>query len=307
MAEQGKTREEMLEEIRVLRQKEALLQIVLDNLPIGIALNSVDPEVRFEYMNDNFPAIYRTTREKLVSPDAFWEAVYRDKEFRETIRKRVMEDIASGVPERMQWTDVPISLKGEEPVFISAKNIPVPGAHLMVSTVQDTTERKIAEDRIKASEEYLDRIINVLGDPVFVKDSQHRFILVNDAECALAGRSREEMLGKTDYDFFPKEQVDVFWAKDEALLMTGKENINEEEITDAEGNKRTIVTKKNLFVDRQGNRFIVGIIRDITERKRLELESRERLRELEIYFKASMGREERIIELKQEVDRLKKR
>lgn len=90
-------------------------------------------------------------------------------------------------------------------------------------------------DTLESPGDFLEKIINYIGDPIFVKDSQHRLILVNDAECALAGRTREDLLGKTDYDFFPKEQVDVFWQKDDEVLETGKENINEEEITDAHG------------------------------------------------------------------------
>jgi PAS domain S-box-containing protein len=104
-------------------------------------------------------------------------------------------------------------------------------------------------------------------------------VLVNDAECILAGRSREQILGRSDYDFFPAEQVDVFWEKDELVFETGEENINEEEITDAQGNKRVILTKKRLYRDRDGNQYIVGIIRDITERKQAEeaLSARERM------------------------------
>ncbi|MBU1214664.1 MAG: PAS domain S-box protein [Gammaproteobacteria bacterium] len=51
-----------------LRESEAFTKAVLDNLPVGIAVNSVDPSVTFHYMNDNFPAIYRTSRDKLADP-----------------------------------------------------------------------------------------------------------------------------------------------------------------------------------------------------------------------------------------------
>ena len=154
-------------------------------------------------------------------------------------------------------------------------------------------QRKKLEAELQDSKDYLNKIINSISDPIFVKDSEHRLVLVNDAECILAGRSREELIGKTDYDFFPKEQVDIFWQKDDEVLETGRENINEEEITDALGNKRVIVTKKTLYIDKAGNRFIVGILRDMTERKRseqalqkdhngLEIRIRERTSELEI-------------------------
>lgn len=137
---------------------------------------------------------------------------------------------------------------------------------------RDITERKKAEEALLDSKEYLNRIINSIGDPIFVKDKQHRFVMVNDAECRLAGRSREELLGKSDYDFFPKEQVNTFWEKDELVLRTGIENVNEEQITDSEGNIRTIITKKTLYTDKAGEKFIVGVVRDITDRMRTENE-----------------------------------
>ena len=132
-----------------LRESESFVKTVLDNLPIGIAVNSVDPTVTFDYMNDNFPKFYRTTREKLADPDAFWSAVYEEPAFREEMKKRVLDDFASGNPERMSWVDVPITRKGEETAFISARNIPIPDKPLTISTVWDVTERKRAEEEIR--------------------------------------------------------------------------------------------------------------------------------------------------------------
>jgi PAS domain-containing protein len=97
-----------------------------------------------------------------------------------------------------------------------------------------SAKQKKAGDTSQAPVDFLEKILNYIRDPIFVKDSNHRLILVNDAECDLAGHTREGLMGKTDYDFFPKEQVDIFWQKDDEVLETGKENINEEEITDAQ-------------------------------------------------------------------------
>ena len=105
---------------------------------------------------------------------------------------------------------------------------------------------------------------------MFVKDSRHLFVLVNDAFCAFLGRSREELLGKSDFDFFPRDQAEVFWAKDDAVLRTGQADINEELITDRMGRVRTILTKKTLYTNPRGEKFIVGTITDITERKQAE-------------------------------------
>ncbi len=129
-----------------LRESEAFIRAVMDNLPLGIAVNSVDPAVRFSYMNDKFPALYRTTREALADDDMFWSAVYEDPEFREQIRQRVLADCASGDPARMVWEDVPLTRKGEETRYVSARNIPVPEKNLAISTVWDVTEyRRLVE------------------------------------------------------------------------------------------------------------------------------------------------------------------
>ena len=136
---------------------------------------------------------------------------------------------------------------------------------------KEVEERRQAEEASRESKEFLDKIVNSTSDPIYVMDRRHRYVLANDALCALAGRNCEDILGRTDYDFFHKEQVDVFWEKDEAVFETGEENENEEEITDANGSTLTVVTKKSLYTDRQGNKFVVGIIRNITRRKEAEL------------------------------------
>lgn len=117
------------------------------------------------------------------------------------------------------------------------------------------------------SKETLESIINAVADPIFVKDRKHNWVLLNDACCKFIGHAREELIGKSDYEFFPKKEADVFWEKDEAVFRTGRENLNEESFTDANKIVHTIVTKKNLFVDNKKNPFIVGVIRDITDLK----------------------------------------
>lgn len=133
-------------------ENEQFLYNILDNLPIGIAVNTVAPDVKFTYVNDNFLRMYRVTRQELEDPDAFWEAVYNDPVFREELKKRVREDCASGDLERMQWNDIPIRRDGEETTYISARNIPIKDNQLMMSTVWDVTERKNIEEQFLHSQ-----------------------------------------------------------------------------------------------------------------------------------------------------------
>ena len=111
---------------------------------------------------------------------------------------------------------------------------------------------------------FFERILNSVADPIFVKDRAHRMILVNDALCALVGRSREEILGRTDREYLSGEQVDIFERQDDLVFETGQENVNEELITDAKGVTHVLVTKKTLAKDADGKPILVGIIRDVT-------------------------------------------
>lgn len=121
--------------------------------------------------------------------------------------------------------------------------------------------------------EYLENIIHSIGDPIFVKDRQHRWVFVNDSFCRFMGYPRFEIIGKSDFDYFPKEQAEVFWQKDEEVFSSGLENMNQEKFTDSKGTEHTIVTKKTRYSDHKGSQFIVGIIRDVTELHNLQQQS----------------------------------
>lgn len=148
-------------------------------------------------------------------------------------------------------------------------------ASLEKRVAERTAQLAEANETLTASEYQLDRIINSVGDPIFVKDRQHRWILLNDAFCSFTGYSREMLIGKSDYDFFPRHEADEFLAGDEIVFNTGKENINEEHVTNAKGIVRTVLTKKTRYIDEKGAAYIVGITRDVTDSKILEAQLRQ--------------------------------
>ncbi len=122
--------------------------------------------------------------------------------------------------------------------------------------------------------DFLNNIINTIDDPVFVKNEKHQWIVVNDAFCNFIGIEREHLLGKSDYDFFPKHEADIFWEKDNKVFAEMGHDENEESITDAKGNKYTISTKKSVFINEGKEKVLVGIIRDITELKNTQQDLR---------------------------------
>ena len=88
------------------------------------------------------------------------------------------------------------------------------------------------------------------------------------------------MLEKSDYEFFPQHEAIVFRQQDQLVFETQQTQENEEEFTDATGNTHFIATKRSLHKDAAGNLFLVGVIRDITQRKLMEDELKRTAAEL---------------------------
>lgn len=145
---------------------------------------------------------------------------------------------------------------------------------ILVATIQDITDNKFAQAEIQNSKLFLEKIINATPIPIFIKDENHNFIILNDAFVSFFNRSREEMLGKSDYAFFPKEEADIFWERDNQVFLAKEENINEETITTSDGLVHTVITKKIALETSNSGLVLVGIIEDITHQREYEKELR---------------------------------
>lgn len=135
--------------------------------------------------------------------------------------------------------------------------------------------RKQAEAALQANQDFLNRVLNSVADPIFVKDQHHRWTMINTAFCNLLGYPREALLGKSDHDFFSKAEAEEFWQWDDYVFASGVEHKQEETLTDRDGNVHVLSTKKLAFTTTTGEKSLVGIVRDITDRKQMEAELRQ--------------------------------
>ncbi len=133
-------------------------------------------------------------------------------------------------------------------------------------------DQKRARDALKESTTFLDSIVENIPDMIFIKDAKElRFVRLNKAGEEIFGHPRESIIGKNDYDFFPREQADFFIAKDREVLA-GKVLLDiPEEPIHAQGQEaRFLHTKKVPIRDAAGNPlYLLGISEDVTERKRV--------------------------------------
>ncbi|MEG4069446.1 CHASE2 domain-containing protein [Microcoleus sp. Pol11C2] len=123
------------------------------------------------------------------------------------------------------------------------------------------------QEELKRSKEFLQSLIDTIPDPIFVKDRNHRWVVLNQAYCRFIGYPLEILTCRTDYELFPQAEAEIFWQQNELVFQTHQPRENEEYFTDAHGITHLIATKRSLHKDAAGNLFLVGAIRDITERQ----------------------------------------
>ncbi|MBD0316718.1 MAG: PAS domain S-box protein, partial [Nitrospiraceae bacterium] len=165
----------------------------------------------------------------------------------------------------------------EYPVEVHVQLVSHEGAHTFLALMYDMTGRLETERQLHHSQALLHSIVTHLPSMVFVKDAASlRFVEFNHAGEDLTGMTREELLGRSDYDFFPKEEADSFTEADRAVLQSKTlQEIPEERIHTRHKGVRILRTKKIPLLDRDGSpQYLLGISEDITERIAVDEELR---------------------------------
>lgn len=165
-----------------------------------------------------------------------------------------------------------------------------------VLSFRDITERKRMEEELKnysehlaemvqqktkelaISERLLQTTIENVPDHVYVKSRERdsnggfKYIYVNDAYHKFHNKTKKQIIGKTNYDLYPKDQAKLFTKEDLELFKKGKSILGPDTtVSDSDGDVHVIQTVKAPIKDQKGIvNYIIGITRDLTERKQLE-------------------------------------
>jgi PAS domain S-box-containing protein len=152
----------------------------------------------------------------------------------------------------------------------------------IVAVVRDVTERRQAEEELQRTANLLWAVADETTDAVFVKDRNGKYLLMNEAAARFVGRSVAEVVGKDDTELFEPDSAQRMMERDRQVMASGRAETVEEVVT-AAGVTRVFQSTKSPYRDGAGNVIgLVGISRDITERKRSEeavRQSEERLRQ----------------------------
>jgi PAS domain S-box-containing protein len=148
----------------------------------------------------------------------------------------------------------------------------------------DITERKAASESLRRTEALLTAVSETTDDAIYVKDLDSRLVMVNPATVRLVGKPLEQILGHTDAEFYDDPAIaHSILEHDRALIRHGEPQVFEETVESPSGH-RIMLSSKVPWRDRDGRIIgIIGISRDITERKRAEqalADSEERYRRI---------------------------
>ena len=254
-----------------LEKSTRLLETVYATAPIGMLFVGLD--LRIVMINQYLAAINgASVAQHLGRPVG---AMLFDDAVRADVERCVRQVLETGLP------IVDIELKGHSGQqrdqlshwIVSYHPIFGPEQQLLgVSGLWlDVSERKRSEAEFRRSKHLFGTIIENIPAMVFVKRADKlSFEMVNRHAELTLGRSREQLLGKTDHDFFPPQQAAAFVSADRKLLATGQMvEIEQEAINTADGTTRHFTTRKVVLRDDAGRAsHVLGVSIDITDRKR---------------------------------------
>jgi len=154
---------------------------------------------------------------------------------------------------------------------VTARETAIKELHAIKANLENEVRARTEEFR--KAQAFASSIIENIPDMIFVKEAKElRFVQFNKAGEELVGYPRSEMIGKNDYDFFPKPQADFFTSRDRAVLESGTLlDIPEEPLLSKKRGERILHTKKIPIHDQHGQpEYLLGISEDITDKKRAE-------------------------------------
>ncbi|MBT4137588.1 MAG: PAS domain S-box protein [Candidatus Latescibacteria bacterium] len=256
----------------VLLASEGQLQNIIDNVLAAISVKDLDGH--YNQVNPLFEAYFGIAKEDIIGKTDF---EFLPKEIAERYRKEDLEVLETGISqhreEKLLW-------EGEYRYFTLSKfsvqdrnGVPV---GIGIFSIENTKQRQ-AEEAFKESREYLLNLVDTVADIIFtVKMPERRIEYVNQRMEDILGYLPEEVIGQTTRMFYPDEHSYVgFGQKLQAALKNNQVQVNMEQLLKRKNNELIWVDITTTFMF-SGNELtkVISLVRDITDRKRMEDEFR---------------------------------
>lgn len=252
-----------------LRDSEEQMRIIFETSESGIIL--VNPQGVIEFSNRRIAEMFGMPHDELIGsayPDHLHESEKMTGDNR--MRQLILGEISSVATERRYIRKDGTDFWG----YLSGRRLENPDGSIraLVGFITDITERKQMTRLLAENELRLRTLFHAIPDLIWLKDVDGVYLSCNEIFERFFGARETEIVGKTDYDFVDKELADFFREHDRKAMAAGKSTSNEEWITFAsDGHHALLDTIKTPMYDSEGVLVgVLGIARDITERKKYE-------------------------------------
>jgi PAS domain S-box-containing protein len=173
-----------------------------------------------------------------------------------------------------------LSLTSLQMHILALALLAIPAASYLTHRKERASTSSVEPRALESASEHernmLRTLIDSLPDLIYAKDVNCKFLLANDACCRVMGTDRSNVVGKDDFDFFPKDLAEGFYEDEQKVMRSGETLLNREEsVLYRDGRRSHVLTTKVPLRDSQGRVIgIMGIGRDITARVEAENELR---------------------------------
>jgi diguanylate cyclase (GGDEF)-like protein/PAS domain S-box-containing protein len=263
-----------------LRRRNEFIETVLENLPIGLAINSLDMST-VGFVNQRFQDIYGTwNRQGVADLASFLDRLCPDPEQRREFQKSILADLGDGGLKQMQWDDIRVRGRDGAMRIVSAVNTPLPEQGLMISTVHDVTDRKLAEDALRESERRYQVMAEASPVGIFRCDRNSRCRYVNRRWREITGLTAVQAADDGWLSAVHPDDSDVVLRNWQLAVMEGQVFRTECRFQRPRGlTAWVMVQAEPVFDARQQLSGYIGSVTDISDRKRDE----ERIRRVAYY------------------------
>jgi PAS domain S-box-containing protein len=227
---------------------------------------------RLEWSDELYRIFGLAPRSLSPSMQRFLEFIHPDD--RERVAKAAEEDRAS--LKGLRQLDYRIIRVDGTIRHLQTRGEPIPDdsgtCRRIVGVAQDVTERKLAEEAIQDRETKLRAIVDHTADAIYIKDLTGRYVMMNPAGAALRGVPVDSVLGRRDTETFTDESAREIMTRDQEVMTSGEGITVEESLDFLDGRHRIFSSTKFPYRAPDGSIVgVIGISRDITRQKELEI------------------------------------
>ena len=161
---------------------------------------------------------------------------------------------------------------------------------LLASQAAVAIENTHLYNQAESNSRFLKAVIEHIPDPIFIKDRNHTWIEMNQANADVIGRPAFELIGKTDQDFFPTDLADEFYRRDDEIFINNQTLTVEDQTVWADGQEHVAFTRLIPIDNNQGRpQYLLGITHDVTELRARAAERERLLAEMATLYNGSQA------------------